>query len=225
MAPKAPTSAALPSNDCALMRIFSLGPVCHPLGTSASGPGRCRMAPPMPRLSVGCSTRLAGGRPWRGRARARRCWPQVQEGAQGADHGVVVCRLCARHEKTNNFAEGYRRVPGPAVCKRLRPRHLLASAPLCSCLHAVERRVPARHGHHVLVPSLQTALRVRCAITGASPGTLLAALQTHAAVACRTARAESRPRGVAGGVSAPRLWRAAARPGRARKDPACVTQG
>ncbi len=73
------------------------------------------MAPPMPRLSVGCSTRLAGGRPWRGRARARRCWPQVREGAQGSDHGVVVCRLCARHEKTNNFAEGYRRAHGPAV--------------------------------------------------------------------------------------------------------------
>ena len=28
----------------------------------------------------------------------------------GSDHGVVVCRLCQRHGKANNFAgEGYRR--------------------------------------------------------------------------------------------------------------------
>ena len=34
---------------------------------------------------------------------------QVLEGMQGTDHGVVICKLCQRHNKTNNFAgEGYR---------------------------------------------------------------------------------------------------------------------
>ena len=46
-------------------------------------------------------------------SRACRYWPQVQEGVMGSDHGVVVCRLCQRHGKNNNFAgEGYR-------CERL----------------------------------------------------------------------------------------------------------
>ncbi|KAK9840810.1 hypothetical protein WJX81_006321 [Elliptochloris bilobata] len=36
-------------------------------------------------------------------------WPQVQEGIIGSDHGTVICRLCQRHGKNNNFAgEGYR---------------------------------------------------------------------------------------------------------------------
>ena len=35
------------------------------------------------------------------------CW-QVVEGAQNTDHGVVYCRLCRRHNKSNTFAlEGY----------------------------------------------------------------------------------------------------------------------
>ena len=34
---------------------------------------------------------------------------KVIEGSQGEDHGVVICKLCQRHEKANNFAgDGYR---------------------------------------------------------------------------------------------------------------------
>ena len=36
-------------------------------------------------------------------------WPEVQEGMHQVDHGVVICKLCQRHHKANNFAgEGYR---------------------------------------------------------------------------------------------------------------------
>jgi len=56
----------------------------------------------------------------------------------------------------------------------------------------------------VLVSGQQTALQVRCAISGASPETLLATLQTHGAVARSTGRAKSRACGVAGGPSARR---------------------
>jgi len=44
-----------------------------------------------------------------GGACAHRYWPQVTEGVQGVDHGAVICRLCARNGKLNNFAgEGYK---------------------------------------------------------------------------------------------------------------------
>ena len=34
---------------------------------------------------------------------------QVIEGVQNQDHGIVYCRLCKRHNRTNTFAyEGYR---------------------------------------------------------------------------------------------------------------------
>lgn len=37
-------------------------------------------------------------------------WPEVQEGMHQVDHGVVICKLCQRHHKANNFAgEGYRK--------------------------------------------------------------------------------------------------------------------
>ncbi|BDA51010.1 probable 5-keto-D-gluconate 5-reductase at C-terminar half [Coccomyxa sp. Obi] len=37
-------------------------------------------------------------------------WPQVIEGVQNQDHGIVYCRLCKRHNRTNTFAyEGYRK--------------------------------------------------------------------------------------------------------------------
>ena len=43
---------------------------------------------------------------------AHRYWPQVTEGVQGVNHGAVVCRLCARNGKLNNFAgEGYKYTP------------------------------------------------------------------------------------------------------------------
>jgi len=36
----------------------------------------------------------------------------VIEGAQGEEHGAVICKLCQRHNKTNNFAgEGYKYPP------------------------------------------------------------------------------------------------------------------
>ena len=34
---------------------------------------------------------------------------QVIEGVQNQDHGIVYCKLCKRHNRTNTFAyEGYR---------------------------------------------------------------------------------------------------------------------
>ena len=44
-------------------------------------------------------------------------WPEVTEGIQSVDHGIVICKLCSRHHKANNFAgEGYRHVSGLVSC-------------------------------------------------------------------------------------------------------------
>lgn len=35
-------------------------------------------------------------------------WPLVEEGDAGGNHGTVICKLCVRHGKNNNFTgDGY----------------------------------------------------------------------------------------------------------------------
>ena len=46
---------------------------------------------------------------------------QVIEGKHGEDHGTVICKLCQRHDKTNNFAgDGYRYVSSKTQSQSLR---------------------------------------------------------------------------------------------------------
>ena len=36
-------------------------------------------------------------------------WPEIIEGTHNVDHGVVICKLCNRNMKENNFTgHGYR---------------------------------------------------------------------------------------------------------------------
>ena len=36
-------------------------------------------------------------------------WPEIIEGTHNVDHGVVICKLCNRNIKENNFTgHGYR---------------------------------------------------------------------------------------------------------------------
>ena len=56
-------------------------------------------------------------------------WPEVQEGMHQVDHGIVICKLCQRHHKANNFAgEGYRFAELLVTCNFL----LLMSALIAS---------------------------------------------------------------------------------------------
>lgn len=42
--------------------------------------------------------------------------PLVEEGNSSGAHGTVICKLCVRHGKNNNFTgEGYQCVPNFAV--------------------------------------------------------------------------------------------------------------